>query len=138
MSTTIPFASIPANWKQPLYWVEVDPSKAGLPVNRQAALLVGTKTTDGVGTADVPIPIGRQMDADHLFGQGSELARMFAAFFANNFSQEVWALPLAEPVGGVAATGKITIATGPTEAGTFHLYIGGVHVPTNLAAATTA
>jgi len=130
----IPFSNIPANWKQPLYWVEVDPSKAGRPINRLAALLVGTMSSTGTGTPDIQVPIGRQMDADALFGQGSELARAFRAFFANNFSQELWALPLAEPTGGAAASGTVTVAAAPTEAGTIHLYIAGDHVPVNVAA----
>src|SRR5262249_34056582 len=129
----VSFAQIPAVMKQPLYWVEVDPSKAGLPVAAYKSLLVGTMMSTGAALPDVPLPIGRQADADVAFGQGSELARAFAAFFANNFANEVWALPLSEPAGTTptvdAAKGTITITTAPTEAGTLHLYIGGKHVP---------
>src|SRR5215831_10310618 len=38
----ISFANIPANIKVPLYWVEVDPSMAGMPSINLRALLVGT------------------------------------------------------------------------------------------------
>src|SRR5262252_782922 len=103
----VSFANIPANWKLPLYWVEVDPSKAGLWTIRQPSLLVGIKTTDGVAAADVAMPIGTQAQADKQFGQGSHLAKMFKSFFANNFAQEVWGLPVAEPTGGTAASGTI-------------------------------
>ena len=135
----VSFANIPANWKLPLYWVEVDPSKAGLWTIRQPALLVGIMTDDGEAIPDVPIPIGTQAQANKQFGQGSHLASMFAAFFNNNFAHEVWALPVAEPAGGVAATGKITVTVdaGGHEAGTIHLYIGGQHVPVNIAATDT-
>ena len=37
----ISFSNIPADWRVPLYWVEVDPSMAGLPLLRQPALLAG-------------------------------------------------------------------------------------------------
>ena len=37
----ISFSNIPADLKIPLYWVEVDPSKAGLPVLYQPSLIVG-------------------------------------------------------------------------------------------------
>ena len=57
----------------------------------------------------VPIAIGSQAQADAHFGIGSELARMFTSFFANNFANEVWGLPLAEPVGATAATGTIIV-----------------------------
>ena len=127
----VSFAQIPSNWKQPLYWVEIDPSKAGFPVNRQAALLVGVKLTAGAtATVDVPIPVASQAQADAFFGAGSELALMFEAFFANNWSHEVWGLPVAE--GSTAAAGTITVTAFPTEAGTYHLYIGGKHVPVDL------
>ncbi len=133
----ISFSQIPANIKVPLYWVEVDPSKAGLPVLRQPALLVGTKLAAGTAPADVPVPIGSQAQADEAFGLGSELARMFKAFFANNFANEVWGLPVAEPLAGTAATGTIVVATAPTEAGTIHLYIAGEHVPVNVGSTDT-
>jgi phage tail sheath gpL-like len=134
----ISFANIPANWKLPLYWVEVDPSKAGLWTIRQPALLVGIMSADGEGVPDVAIPIGTQAQADKQFGQGSQLACMFRTFFANNFAHEVWGLPVAEPAGGTAATGTITVTVDAVhEAGTIHLYVGGRHVPVNIGAADT-
>jgi len=133
----ISFSQIPAEIKVPLYWVEVDPSKAGLPVLKQPALLVGTKITAGVAPPDIPIAIGSQAQADEAFGQGSELARMFRAFYANNVSGIVYGLPVAEPVASAAATGTITVATTATEAGTIHLYIGGTHIPVNIGATDT-
>jgi phage tail sheath gpL-like len=136
----ISFANIPADWRLPLYWVEVDPSKAGLWTIKQPALLVGIMTTDGVAAPDVAIPIGTQAQADKQFGQGSQLSNMFRAFFANNFANEVWGLPVAEPAAGTAATGTITVTldAGGHEAGTIDLYIGGQHVPVNIGAADTA
>src|SRR5215475_8121732 len=101
----ISFANIPQNIKVPLYWVEVDPSMAGLPSINLRALLVGVMTSGGDATKDIPIPIGSQAQADQAFGQGSELGRMFQAYYANNFAN--------------AATG----------AGTINLYVGGNHVP---------
>src|SRR5580765_1813495 len=127
----ISFANIPANIKVPLYWVEVDPSMAGLPNINLRALMVGVMT-DGDAVPDVPIPIGSQAQAEQRFGIGSELARMFAAYYANNFANEVWGLPVSEPVAAASATGTVTIAAVPTGAGTIHLYIGGVHVPVNV------
>jgi phage tail sheath gpL-like len=94
-------------------------------------------TADGEATADVPIPIGSQQQADTAFGQGSELARMFQAFFANNFANEVWGLPVAEPAGAAAATGAVTMTAVPTAAGTIHLYIAGEHVPVNVSSTDT-
>jgi phage tail sheath gpL-like len=211
----ISFANIPQNIKVPLYWVEVDPSMAGLPSINLRALLFGTMlgpvntvgsavpatpgsgylvndtinldngvelkvltvTTGGVATVsiidsgaavvvptgpqpqigtsgsginatftltwinnplggtavpDVPIPIGSQAQADQAFGQGSELARMFKAFYASNFANEVWGVGVKEPAGASAATGTITITAPPTSAGTIHLYVGGEYIPVNI------
>jgi phage tail sheath gpL-like len=223
----ISFSNIPADLKIPLYWVEVDPSQAGLPVLYQPALIVGTMVapTQGVSTAvvaaagtgyavadtislhngvhlhvstvgaagaitavvvdsrgslpantppptnpvaqystsgngtgatftltwtpnvvsanpglgvpNVPVAIGTQAQADHLFGVGSEVARMFKTYFANNFANEVWGLGIPEPAGASAATGTIAISAQQTEAGTIHLYIAGRHVATNIAASDT-
>jgi phage tail sheath gpL-like len=131
----VSFNSIPSNWRQPLYWVEVDPSKAGLPVFRQPAVLTGVKITAGSAVANVPVAVGSDDLADEYFGQGSELARICKTFFKNNRAQEVWAIPLTPT--GAAATGTITVTTGPTEAGIYHLYIAGQHVPVSLAAGTS-
>ena len=121
----ISFAAIPANIKVPLYWVEVDPSMAGLSSVNLIALMVGVMISEGSATHDVPIPIGSQAQADQAFGVGSELSRMFQAYYANNFANTVWGLPVAEPTGGVAATGEITITAAPTSPGTLWLYIAG-------------
>src|SRR5262245_31245486 len=133
----ISFSQIHSNIKVPLYWVEVDPSKAGLPVLKQPSLIVGTMIDAGEATPDVAIAIGSQAQADAAFGIGSEGSRMYRAFFANNFANETWALPLKEPVGAAAATGTITILTPATEAGTIHLYIGGEHVAVNIGTTDT-
>jgi len=138
----VPFQNIPSDWRVPLYWVELDNSQAGFPYTLMPALLVGTMTTkntdvqwNGTATPDVPILIGKQQDADQLFGQGSELAAMFAAFFANNLTQQIYGLPVAESASSVQATGTITIGAAPTQAGTLHLYVAGVDVPVNIGAA---
>jgi phage tail sheath gpL-like len=91
----------------------------------------------GAGIPDVPLLIGRQMDADHLFGQGSELACAFRAYFANNFANELWALPVAEPPNATKAMGTITVVGAPTEAGTIALYIAGYNIRINIGATNT-
>jgi phage tail sheath gpL-like len=221
----ISFSDIPANWRQPLYWVEVDGSMAGYPVSHMRSLLVGTMmvSTKKVGTAvvaaggtgyvvgntinlsngvvltvatvttgavatvtitnagsvysgavptnpvaqvssngpgtgasftltwiddvvvpnagtavpDVAIIVGRQMDADHMFGAGSQLACQVRAFLKNNWANELWCLPVAPSAGSVAASGTITVSTAPTDAGTISLYIAGYPVRVNIGATFT-
>lgn len=133
----ISFANIPSNIKVPLYWVEVDPSMAGLPSLNLRALLVGTMNGDGTAEENVPVAVGTLAQAEAKFGIGSELARMFKIFFKNNFANEVWAGPVAEPIGASPSTGAIVVTSAPTEAGTIHLYIGGQHVPINVSGSDT-
>jgi phage tail sheath gpL-like len=133
----ISFSQIPSNIKVPLYWVEVDPSKAGLPQLGLRALITGTMLVEGDALPDVPIAVGSQAQADAHFGQGSEISRMFRAYFANNLANEVWGMGVKEPVAATAATGKITVTTPPTAAGTIHLYIGTDHIPVNVGATDT-
>jgi phage tail sheath gpL-like len=133
----ISFNQIPADLRIPLYWVEVDPSKAGIPMIHQPSLIVGTMTSDGEAPPGIPRTIGTQSQADAAFGPTSELAQMFRTFFANNFANEVWGLGVAESSGASPSTGVVTITSPPTEAGTIHLYIGGRHVNVNIAASDT-
>lgn len=98
---------------------------------------VAVTGTLGKALPNVPIAVGSQTQADNNFGVGSELARMFKSFFANNFANEVWGLGVPEPSGAEAATGAITITAPQTEAGTIHLYIGGQHIPVNISASDT-
>lgn len=121
----ISFSQFPANWKLPLFWAEVDGSKAGFPTLHQPALLVGQKLSAGTATADVPVPISTEAQAVSLFGDGSMLHRMVVAFLNNNLAHELWCLPVAEPGAGVAATGTLTVTAVPTSAGTFSLYVAG-------------
>jgi phage tail sheath gpL-like len=135
----ISFSDIPANWKVPLYWVEIDPSMAGLPTLGLPALLVGVSTMGTGGAAmDVPIIVGSQAQADAQFGMGSQLSRMFKSFFRNNFANQVYGLPVAPGTGAAAATASIVITTPPTEPGTISLYIGGEPVQCNVSPTDTA
>ena len=132
----ISFNSIPANWRMPLYWVELDPSMAGLPATLGRSLLVGIMSATGSAAPDVPIPVASQAQADALFGKGSQLACMFRTFFANNWANPVWGLPLADPT-GAASAGSILVASAPSQAGTIQLYIAGKNVPVYVGATDT-
>jgi phage tail sheath gpL-like len=124
----VSFNSIPANWRMPLYWVEVDSSMAGYPSSRLPSLILGHMLATGTAIHDVPTPVASQADAQQLFGFGSQLDGMVGAFFANNFAQELWVVPIAEPTAGVAAAGTFTIATVATAAGTLPIYVAGRRV----------
>ena len=130
----VSFNSIPANWRMPLYWVEVDPSMAGYPRSRLTSLIIGTMLPTGTALPDVPIPVPSQADARQLFGYGSMLDGMVEIFTKNNFAQELWVVPIIEAAAGVAASGTVTVLTPATAAGTLPVYIAGRRVQVFVAA----
>ena len=132
----IEFSSFPASWRLPLYWVEIDPSKAGTGVINLSALIVGQMASGATATPNVPVSPGDPETAVAWFGAGSMLADMFQTFFANNTAQELWCLPVSDPA-GASASGTIHVLTAPTQAGTYSLYVAGQLVPIGVSAGDT-
>lgn len=146
-------SEIPSTLRTPGVRVEVDPSGAsrglaGYPVR---ALVLGQKLSTGTATAEVPVQVFDAAQAVGLFGQHSQLARMFEALKRADPWTPTYAIPLADLSGGAQATGTITIGGTPTQAGTLSLMIGGRRIrvavaaseavgttATNIAAAITA
>lgn len=100
-------------------------------------LLIGNKTTGGAATVetivygpDSQVPLQTYNDAVQLFGQGSELHRMFMRFTALNKSTTLRAIVVAEST-GAAATAVTTITNAATSNATMRIYMyeGFVDVP---------
>lgn len=137
--TTIPYQNIPGNWRLPLWWGEVDSSRAGTATSRQPALLVGIRTTgSGIATNNAIVGVSSGDTADALWGKGSMIASMVRAFLAGNATQVLYGCGVAEPAAGVKASGTITVSSAPTAAGTLNLYIAGQRVQVSIAATDTA
>jgi phage tail sheath gpL-like len=122
----IPFKNIPANIRVPLFYAEVDNSRANTGQANQRALIIGQITVAGTAVANVPIISQGVADAALAGGQDSMLALMTAAYRANDTFGEVWYLPLADDAAAVAATGTLTFLTAPTANGTVYVYVAGV------------
>jgi phage tail sheath gpL-like len=133
----ISFNDFPANWRLPLFWLEVDPSKAGFPTLKQPALIVGQKLAAGTAPVDVPFPVSSEAQIIAAAGRGSMLHREVVAFLANNRAHELYCLPVAEPPAGVVASGTIVVTAPPTQAGTLYLYIAGQRLQVPIAATDT-
>ena len=134
---SISFSRFPATWRLPLVWIEVDPSQAGRPTQRQPAIVFGQKFTGGTAAADVPVAVASLADAKAFFGEGSMIERMAAAFFAQNNAALLYFLPQAEPSGGTAATGSIAISSAPTGPGILTVYIAGQRIQVGLVGTET-
>ncbi|ORC37265.1 hypothetical protein B4O97_03485 [Marispirochaeta aestuarii] len=89
-------------------------------------------------TVNTPQLILSKSDAWDRYGRGSMLANMIGSALDNGGGVPVYALPLADAGGAVAATGTIAISVTTAEAGTLAVYVGGVRVPVAVAAGDSA
>ena len=135
---TIQFKNVPSNLRVPLFYAELDPSRANTAARAQRSLLIGQKTAGGTLTADVPVIARSQSDSRAAAGAGSILAGMIDAYRGADGFGELWLLPVADDACGAAATATVTF-TGPTTAtGTLFLYIAGQLVRLVIASGQTA
>lgn len=128
---TIPFKQVPSNIRVPLFYAEVDNSRANTATLNQRALIIGQVTAAAIAAGTVPnVPVISQgvTDAQTVGGAGSMLHLMTQAYRQNDTFGEVWYLPLADDPAATAATGTVTFTAAPTANGTLYLYIGGVRV----------
>lgn len=124
----VSFNYIPANVRVPLFYAEMDNTQAGYFTQNKRALLIGQKLVAGTGLANTPYLVSTTDMAKTLFGTGSMLARMHAAYRAQDPFGEVWCIAAADAGGGVQATGTITVTGPATAAGTLNIYIAGQRI----------
>lgn len=135
---TVPFRNIPANTRLPLFYAELDNSKANSSPQSQRALLIGQKIAQGTFAANVPVVCPSQSDGRTAAGAGSILAGMIDSYRDNDPFGEMWVLPLIDDGAAVAATGSMTFAGPSTAVGTIPLYVAGRPVPIIIASGQTA
>lgn len=131
----VSFNTIPSGLLIPGFFVEMDASRAQYGSVPQRALLIGQTIT--AATA-VPAFCTTADAAAATYGAGSMLARMVAAYRANDPFGELWVLPIADHASGVAATKTITVTGPATAAGTIALYVGGQRVTVGVASGDSA
>lgn len=131
----IGFAKIPSDLRIPLFWAEIDASRAGYGQPAKRTLLIG-QTISSV-TAALRYA-GSAEEVGGLCGEGSQIARMARAYRRNDPVGEMWILPLADNGSGVAASGSIEFTGPTTAAGVLSLYIGGRLVSVSIASGTSA
>lgn len=123
----ISFSNVPSGIRVPLFYAEVDASKANLGSNNLKTLLIGQMLTDSKAKVGQPVLVTGDSQGKELFGRGSQLALMNSAFRANCSVGEVWALPVAEPSGN-ASSCTVTITGKATASGTLTIYIASTRV----------
>lgn len=124
----------------PFVYVEFDSSRAfqGPSILRYKVLLVGQILGTGIRAQLNLDKVTSYAQATSLYGAGSQLARMFKAFFDNNKISDVYGVGLDDAGAGVDATGSIVLGGTVSATGSLVAYIGGVRIAVAATNAMTA
>jgi len=138
----VSFTQVSNNLRTPFVAVEIDSSNAnggGLVRNLPVLLIGSFDNTITSVVPSVPIQIFDASSASAMFGNGSQLHEMAAAFFRNNSDAPLYAAPIADAGGATQSTWTLTctIPSGAIQNGTLALYINGVAYPVGITAAMT-
>lgn len=134
MSVTFDF--VPANAAAPGVFVEQKAVRGGLGglIIPQKILIIGQYNTGKTPEDDVPkLLTGGADQAADLYGLGSMLHIMAMAADKGRGIVPLYALPVADAGGAIAATGQITVTGTATGSGTISLYIAGKLVRVSVA-----
>ena len=135
---TVPFNTTPSNLRVPLFYAEIDPSRANTAPAAQTTLLIGQMLGAGTYTPNLPIRAPSPAAVIAGAGFGSILAGMAAMYALNDPSAAIDVLPVSDAGGATAATNTITITGPATASGTLALYVAGVLVPVAVTVGDTA
>jgi len=125
---TVAFSNVPSTLRTPLFYAEMDNSMANSATATQLTLIIGQQLDTATQAAGVPFLASSASTVGGVCGYGSMLHLMMAAYLANDTAGEIYILPIADGTATVAATGKLTVTSVATAAGTLSLYIGGTRV----------
>lgn len=129
----VSFKSVPSNVHVPLFYAEMDNSAANTAQDGAPALLIGMALPDaGIATNELVIMPSANL-AGKLFGRGSQLARMVAAYRKVDPFGELWVIALPDGP-GTAAKGTVSLSGVATSAGSVNLYVGTSRVQVIVAA----
>ena len=136
---TIAFSQIPSALRVPGSYNEIDNSLAGASTGLKNVLLLGYKSTSGAtAPSDSVSAISSANQAKALFGEGSMLYHMAKAFMEQNPFTNLFALPVAEPSSGTAASLTLTVTGTATSAGELTFQLNGKTITASVADTDTA
>lgn len=112
-----------------------------VPIDRRI-VVIGTKTSAGTLAAATPTEVFDTVQSDTLGGVGSEVALMarfaFAQMERDDRACHLFMVTIAEPGGGTARVGTLTVAGTATEAGTLLYRIAGRQLAIGVVVGDTA
>ncbi len=122
---TLPFNSIPATQRSPLFFVEFNSSLANTALALQRTLIIGQMLAAGTATPSLPVQVVSIADGKGKFGTGSMLAAMIWAYYQNDPNGTIYALPCSDDGAAVKAAGSLNFTAVATAVGVLSLYIAG-------------
>lgn len=136
----ITFSQVPANAAASATPVELEAVNrgGGSPLIQHKVLVLGQYNSGKSPTANVPQRILNVEDSWDRYGRGSLLAAMIERVLASRGGVEVYALPLADDVSGVAASGSFALTGTASASGTLALYVAGRRIEVAIASGDTA
>lgn len=135
---SISFNETPTDVRVPLFYAEMDNSKANTAQISGASLLIGQVLADAAIERNKLVLMPSADYARKMCGRGSQLARMVDAYRKTDPFGELYVVATGEKVGGSAANGKVHLSGTVTEAGAISLYIGSKRVQGIVSADDTA
>lgn len=133
------FEQVPDNIRTPLAYIEINnhAGASGLVDASQNVLMLGYAAV--AATAPLtPVRIYSAGQAEQLYGRGSMLAQMAAAFISANKTSPLYCQSVAIPSDPVYASGFLKIRGEATEAGSISVLVGGQALPVSVSAGDTA
>lgn len=137
---SITFNLVPSNAAASAVYVEQEAVSRGTgsAVIPHIPIVLGQYNSGFSPTVNVPQLILNKEDAWTRYGRGSMLAAMLELVLDESGGTDVYALPLADDGGAVAATGTMAVSGTATAAGTLAVYVGGKKVSVAVASGDAA
>ncbi|EQA4283075.1 phage tail sheath subtilisin-like domain-containing protein [Cronobacter dublinensis] len=134
---SVSFDSIPSNIRVPLFYAEMDNSKANTAQTSAPALLIGQALEDATIERNKLVLIPTADQARKLCGQGSPLARMVDAYRKTDPFGELYVIAVSDPE-GAPAVGEVTFSGSANASGAVSLYIGAKRIAGAVTSGDTA
>lgn len=125
---TVSFSGVPSNIRVPLFYAEMDNSKANTAQTSAPSLLIGQALADASIERNKLVLMPSADQARKMCGSGSPLARMVDAYRKTDPFGELYVIAVNESALDTAATGEIQISGKATAAGAVSLYVGSKRV----------
>lgn len=125
---SVSFESVPSNLAVPLFFAEMDNSKANTAQTSGASLLIGQALSAAAIERNKLVLMPSADQARKLCGQGSQLARMVDSYRKSDPFGELYVVAVSDADKGAVATSDVAISGTATAAGAISLYVGSTRV----------